>query len=112
MDLGATRWQSVRLVLVPALWPSVVAAGLLTFAFSFDDFVLSFFTTGEDAAAAAGADLVGDPLRGLADDQRDRDADDGRLADGRDRARGAAAAAVRAPGVRAQTVLTAGDGMG
>jgi spermidine/putrescine transport system permease protein len=48
MDLGATRWQSVRLVLVPALWPSVIAAGLLTFAFSFDDFVLSFFTTGED----------------------------------------------------------------
>jgi spermidine/putrescine transport system permease protein len=48
MDLGATRWQSVRLVLVPALWPSVLAAGLLTFAFSFDDFVLSFFTTGED----------------------------------------------------------------
>ena len=48
MDLGATRWQSVRLVLVPALWPAVVAAGLLTFAFSFDDFVLSFFTTGED----------------------------------------------------------------
>jgi spermidine/putrescine transport system permease protein/putrescine transport system permease protein len=48
MDLGATRWQSVRLALVPALWPAIVAAGLLTFAFSFDDFVLSFFTTGED----------------------------------------------------------------
>jgi spermidine/putrescine transport system permease protein/putrescine transport system permease protein len=48
MDLGATRWASVRLVLVPALWPSVLAAGLLVFAFSFDDFVLSFFTTGED----------------------------------------------------------------
>ena len=48
MDLGATRWQAVRMVLVPALWPSVVAAGLLTFAFSFDDFVLSVFTTGED----------------------------------------------------------------
>jgi spermidine/putrescine transport system permease protein len=48
MDLGATRWQSVRLVLVPALWPSILAAGLLVFAFSFDDFVLSFFTTGED----------------------------------------------------------------
>jgi len=48
MDLGATRWQSVRLVLVPALWPAIVAAGLLVFAFSFDDFVLSFFTTGED----------------------------------------------------------------
>ncbi len=48
MDLGASRWGSVRLVLVPALWPAVVAAGLLVFAFSFDDFVLSFFTTGED----------------------------------------------------------------
>ena len=48
MDLGATRWGSVRLVLLPALWPGVVAAGLLVFALSFDDFVLSFFTTGED----------------------------------------------------------------
>jgi spermidine/putrescine transport system permease protein len=48
MDLGATRWGSVRLALIPALWPSVLAAGLLTFAFSFDDFVLSFFTTGDD----------------------------------------------------------------
>ena len=49
MDLGATRFQAVRLVLVPGLWPAVVAAGLLVFALSFDDFVLSFFTTGEDA---------------------------------------------------------------
>ena len=49
MDLGATRWQSVRLVLLPELWPAIVAAGLLVFALSFDDFVLSFFTTGEDA---------------------------------------------------------------
>ncbi|MDQ2700397.1 MAG: ABC transporter permease, partial [Actinomycetota bacterium] len=43
-DLGASRWESVRLVLFPALWPAVVAAGLLVFALSFDDFVLSFFT--------------------------------------------------------------------
>ena len=48
MDLGATRIGAVRLALVPALWPSILAAGLLVFAFSFDDFVLSFFTTGED----------------------------------------------------------------
>lgn len=47
-DLGATRWGSVRLVLLPSLWPAIVAAGLLVFALSFDDFVLSFFTTGED----------------------------------------------------------------
>ncbi len=48
-DLGASRAESVRLVLVPALWPAVVAAGLLIFALSFDDFVLSFFTTGEQS---------------------------------------------------------------
>jgi spermidine/putrescine transport system permease protein len=47
MDLGATRLQTFRLVTFPALWPAVLAAGLLVFALSFDDFVLSFFTTGE-----------------------------------------------------------------
>ena len=47
MDLGATRIQTLRLVVLPALWPAILAAGLLTFALSFDDFVLSFFTTGE-----------------------------------------------------------------
>jgi spermidine/putrescine transport system permease protein len=47
LDLGATRWQTFRLVTLPALWPAVLAAGLLVFALSFDDFVLSFFTTGE-----------------------------------------------------------------
>ena len=47
MDLGATRMQTLRLVVLPALWPAVVAAALLVFALSFDDFVLSYFTTGE-----------------------------------------------------------------
>jgi spermidine/putrescine transport system permease protein len=47
MDLGATRLATFRLVTLPALWPAVLAAGLLVFALSFDDFVLSFFTTGE-----------------------------------------------------------------
>ena len=47
LDLGATPMQAVRLVTLPALWPAIVAAGLIVFALSFDDFVLSFFTTGE-----------------------------------------------------------------
>jgi spermidine/putrescine transport system permease protein/putrescine transport system permease protein len=47
MDLGATRLQTLRLVVLPGVWPAILAAGLLTFALSFDDFVLSFFTTGE-----------------------------------------------------------------
>jgi spermidine/putrescine transport system permease protein len=47
MDLGATQLQTVRLVVLPALWPAILASALLVFALSFDDFVLSFFTTGE-----------------------------------------------------------------
>jgi spermidine/putrescine transport system permease protein len=47
LDLGASRLQTLRLVVLPALWPAILAAGLLIFALSFDDFVLSYFTTGE-----------------------------------------------------------------
>jgi spermidine/putrescine transport system permease protein/putrescine transport system permease protein len=47
MDLGASRIKTVWLVVLPALWPAILASALLTFALSFDDFVLSFFTTGE-----------------------------------------------------------------
>jgi len=48
LDLGATRMQTIRLVVLPALWPAIIAAALLIFALSFDDFVIAFFTTGED----------------------------------------------------------------
>jgi spermidine/putrescine transport system permease protein len=48
LDLGATRMQTVRLVVLPALWPAIIASALLIFALSFDDFVIAFFTTGED----------------------------------------------------------------
>ena len=47
LDLGATRMQTVRLIVLPALWPAVLASALLIFALSFDDFVVAFFTTGE-----------------------------------------------------------------
>ena len=47
LDLGATRAQTFVLVTLPELWPAILASGLLVFALSFDDFVMSFFTTGE-----------------------------------------------------------------
>ena len=47
LDLGATRTETLRLVVLPELWPAILAAALIVFALSFDDFVLSFFTTGE-----------------------------------------------------------------
>jgi spermidine/putrescine transport system permease protein len=47
LDLGSTRLQTLRLVVLPALWPAIIASALLIFALSFDDFVIAFFTTGE-----------------------------------------------------------------
>jgi spermidine/putrescine transport system permease protein len=46
MDLGATRLQALRLVVLPVIWPSIAVASLLGFTLSFDDFVTSLFTSG------------------------------------------------------------------
>jgi spermidine/putrescine transport system permease protein len=43
MDLGASRWQAMRLVLLPLLMPAIFAALALVFAISIDDFVISAF---------------------------------------------------------------------
>jgi spermidine/putrescine transport system permease protein len=45
-DLGATPWQAFRLVTFPAIRPAIVASSLLCFTLSFDDFVITYFTTG------------------------------------------------------------------
>jgi spermidine/putrescine transport system permease protein len=46
MDLGATELNALRLVTLPALYPAIAASALLVFVLSFDDFVTSFFVTG------------------------------------------------------------------
>ena len=45
-DLGATRWQTFRRVTLPQVWPVLVGAGLLSFALSFDEFIITFFVIG------------------------------------------------------------------
>jgi spermidine/putrescine transport system permease protein len=45
-DLGATRAQAVRKVLLPLLLPGVLAGGLLAFTLSVDDYVITFFVSG------------------------------------------------------------------
>jgi spermidine/putrescine transport system permease protein len=45
-DLGATGWQTFRLVTLPLIAPGVGAAALLAFALSIDDFVITFFNNG------------------------------------------------------------------
>ncbi len=48
-DLGATRWQTFRRVTLPQVWPVLVGAGLLSFALSFDEFIITFFVIGPDS---------------------------------------------------------------
>ncbi|MFZ9807736.1 MAG: ABC transporter permease [Ilumatobacteraceae bacterium] len=42
-DLGATRLQALRFVLLPMLWPSVMASLVVVFATVIDDFVITSF---------------------------------------------------------------------
>ena len=49
-DLGATRFQALRHVLMPMLWPSVVASFVVVFATVIDDFVItSFLSSGVES---------------------------------------------------------------
>ncbi len=46
-DLGANEWTAFRLVTLPLILPGIAAAGLLGFALSFDDFVITNFNAGQ-----------------------------------------------------------------
>ncbi len=46
MDLGATPFQAFRKVVLPEIKPGIVTGALIAFTLSIDDFVISFFTTG------------------------------------------------------------------
>ena len=45
-DLGATSWQAFRYVTAPLLLPGIVAAALLCFTVSFDDYVITSLVAG------------------------------------------------------------------
>ncbi len=45
-DLGANNWQTIWKVMVPILFPGIVAGALLAFTLSIDDFVITFFVNG------------------------------------------------------------------
>jgi len=47
MDLGANQWTTLRKVTLPLIAPGVLAAALLAFAISLDDFVITNFTAGQ-----------------------------------------------------------------
>src|SRR6185503_348630 len=46
-DLGANTWQTFRHVTLPSLRSAMVAGGLLAFALSFDEVIVTTFTAGQ-----------------------------------------------------------------
>jgi putative spermidine/putrescine transport system permease protein len=65
MDLGADTWQTFRYVFLPSIRTALLSGGLLAFALSFDEVIVTNFTAG------AGIDTV--PLWVLSAIQRPRD---------------------------------------
>lgn len=48
-DLGASRWQVLREVTLPVLWPGLFSGALFSFLLSWGNFPLSLYTTGADS---------------------------------------------------------------
>jgi spermidine/putrescine transport system permease protein len=46
MDLYASPWRTFYQVTLPQIFPAILAGFLLSFTFSFDDFIISFFVAG------------------------------------------------------------------
>ncbi len=46
LDLGANPWQALWHAIIPQLMPGIVSGALIAFTMSFDDFVISYFVTG------------------------------------------------------------------
>jgi spermidine/putrescine transport system permease protein len=64
MDLGADPWTTFRKVTLPLIAPGILAGGLLAFALSVDDFVITYFNSGSEVTFPLfvwGAARVGAP---------------------------------------------------
>jgi len=47
MDLGSSPWRTFRTVTFPLILPGIAAAGLLSFALSIDDYIITSFVAGD-----------------------------------------------------------------
>jgi spermidine/putrescine transport system permease protein len=48
MDLGASPWATFQKVTLPLIMPGILSAGLIAFALSVDDFVITYFNAGSE----------------------------------------------------------------
>lgn len=47
-DLGATDWLIFRRIILPLLWPALLAGWLMSFTLSLDDVIISYFVAGPE----------------------------------------------------------------
>ncbi len=47
MDLGASTWQTLRYIILPNIATALLAGGMLAFALSFDEVIVTTFTAGQ-----------------------------------------------------------------
>ena len=50
-DLYATPWRTFYQITLPQIYPAILAGFLLSFTFSFDDFIISFFVAGANTTS-------------------------------------------------------------
>ena len=48
MDLGADGWQTFRYIVLPNIATALLAGGILAFALSFDEIIVTTFTSGHE----------------------------------------------------------------
>ena len=46
LDLGAGPFTALRKIILPQIWPGVITGMMMAFTLSLDDFIVSYFTTG------------------------------------------------------------------
>jgi len=64
MDLGATPIYSLRKVILPQIKPGIVSGFLIAFTMSIDDFIISFFNTGNGVSNLS-IEIYGMARRGI-----------------------------------------------
>lgn len=47
-DLGETRWNAFRLVILPLVMPGIISSLLMSFTISLDEFIIAFFLAGNE----------------------------------------------------------------
>ncbi len=64
LDLGATRWQAFRKVLVPELKGGMISGWILSFTLSIDDFAVTLFTKGNEGLETLSTYIYADARKG------------------------------------------------